>query len=142
MKSSLILLLIVVTMHTVNAQETILGKSAIPVEIQNYLDKHFPGIEVLQVIQDNKPSGIDYEVYLKSMISLEFNGYFQIVEIESNNKLPDSVIPPAILNYVHEKFPDNFITEWELEKKHQQIQLDNKLELEFSLNGEFLRFDN
>jgi hypothetical protein len=61
---------------------------------------------------------------------------------DGTTQLPDSVIPTALLDYVKEKHPENFITDWELENKHQQIRLDNGLSLEFDLDGKFLRIDS
>ena len=56
--------------------------------------------------------------------------------------MPNSVIPEKILQYVTTNYPTNFITDWELDDKNQQVQLDNGLDLEFKMNGDFLRIDN
>ena len=39
-------------------------------------------------------------------------------------------------------YPDNFITDWELDDKKQKVKLDNGLELEFNKEGNFLKLDN
>lgn len=87
---------------------------------------------------------IEYEVKLDNAIELEFNSKNQVKEIKSRSgiKLPDSVIPPSILSYVKANYRQNSIVEWELKKKKQEIELENGIELEFDLNGKFLRIDD
>jgi len=56
--------------------------------------------------------------------------------------LPNSVIPEKILQYVTVNYPTNFITDWKLDGKNQEVQLDNGLNLEFNIKGDFLRIDS
>ncbi len=84
------------------------------------------------------PSAI---IAYKTTVALDFNSSYEITDIDGTTQLPDSVIPQAILDYVAQSYPANFITDWELERNHQQIELNNGLELEFELNGAFIRID-
>ncbi|MDT4872912.1 putative beta-lactamase-inhibitor-like, PepSY-like [compost metagenome] len=79
---------------------------------------------------------------LEGNITLEFNKKHQVTSIESRNALPDSVIPEKILSYIKATYPDNHILQWELDDNRQQVELDNKLELEFNKAGDFLRIDS
>ena len=62
--------------------------------------------------------------------------------MEGNEALPDSVIPSAILSYVQDNYPSEFIKNWNLEKTVQEIKLSNDITLEFDRNGNFLRIDS
>jgi len=73
---------------------------------------------------------------------LEFNSDKEIVDIEAKSKLPDSVIPDLILQYVIKNYPDNYIIKWELEYKRQEVKLNNGLELVFNMDGSFLWIDD
>jgi hypothetical protein len=79
---------------------------------------------------------------LDNFIKLEFSHEKEIVEIDGSIKLPDSVIPANILSYVSSNYADSYITGWELEGGYQQIQLNNHVEIEFNLEGEFIRLDD
>jgi len=83
-----------------------------------------------------------YDVVLDNNTVLEFNRKKEVTEIKSTSKLPDSVIPVKISQYVESNFPGNYINEWELEDKHQQVGIDNGLDLEFTLSGDFIRIDD
>lgn len=123
-------------------KETTLTDSKIPEEINKFVSTHFPDHEILQVTKEKDDFITSYKVILEGNISLEFDRKKNITEIDSDTRLPDSVIPEKILQYVNTHYPDNFITDWELEDKHQQVGLDNDLDLEFSMEGEFIRIDD
>lgn len=119
--------------------EVILKDSEIPVTIKNYLETHFINNTIILVIKEIDDNETIYEVYLNNKIELEFNGSFEVISIESAIKLPDSVIPETILTFVSTNYPNNFIIEWDLEGTSQQVELNNELELEFNLTGDFIK---
>ena len=123
-------------------KETILSSSKIPTEISDYVSTHFPNKKILQVVEDVDMTTKTYDVILEENINLEFNRKKEIISIEALSKLPESVIHPKISQYVDVNFPDNFITEWQLEKKHQEINLNNGLDLVFTMDGDFKKIDN
>lgn len=122
-------------------KDKVLLTSEIPEEIRNYISTHFPDNSIQHVTKEKDDFTVTYDVLLDGNTSLEFNRKKEIIDIDGTTKLPDSVIPEKILQYVATDYPDNFITDWELEDKHQQVGLDNDLDLEFSMEGEFIRFD-
>lgn len=122
-------------------KDKVLLTSEIPEEIRSYISTHFPDNSIQQVKKEKDDFTVTYGVLLDGNTSLEFNRKKEIIDIDGTTKLPDSVIPEKILQYVATDYPDNFITDWELEDKHQQVGLDNDLDLEFSMEGEFIRFD-
>ena len=68
--------------------------------------------------------------------------YADIIEIDGSSRLPESVIPVKILDYVNQNYSGNYITDWEIDGKNQQVGLENDLDLEFNMSGEFLRIDS
>ncbi len=122
-------------------KEVNISDSEIPSEIVDYVNTHFMGIKILQATQEKEGIFKKYEIYLEGGIFLEFNRKKEIIEIESSNKLPDSVIPEKIRQYVADKFAENFITDWKKERNEQKVELDNESEIIFTKDGAFLRFD-
>ncbi|MFA5650066.1 MAG: PepSY-like domain-containing protein [Proteiniphilum sp.] len=123
-------------------QEKVLTASEIPSEITEYVSTHFPNNNLLQAVEDRDGFTRTYDVVLSDNITLEFNRKKEITDIDGNAQLPDSVIPTEISLYVATNFPNNVITDWELEDRHQQVGLDNGADLEFTMNGDFIRIDN
>lgn len=124
------------------AQDGVVPFKEVPVTIQNYVGTHFPNTKVKQAKIDYEGLTKEYDIHLDGDITLEFDTKNKIKEIKSIAKLPESVISSKISEYVKVKYPNNYIIEWELDKTHQSVKLDNKTELEFSLKGKFLRIDN
>lgn len=128
---------------TSTAQETVISGKDIPGEITAYVTKYFPAQKLVRAVKDMDDRKIKYEIRLDDRTKLEFNSKRQVTEIDGRSKLPDAVIPARILSYVKTNYPDQFITDWELEgRRKQQVELNNDLTLEFNMAGDFLRMDD
>ncbi len=123
-------------------KEEISPLTDIPSEISNYVSTHFPENPIIQAIKDTDGFELTYDITLEGGLFLEFNRKKEVIDIEGLTKLPDSVIPAKLLEYATTNYPDNYIIGWELDDRNQQIKLENGLELEFNMNGDFLRIDN
>lgn len=110
----------------------------LPSFINEYIKTHFASRRILKAVQGRNGFRKTYDVFLDGEISLEFNHKGEAIEIEGSSKLPDSVIPQNIIDFISINYPDNVIIEWELEGRTQEIELDSGLELIFDVNGEFL----
>ncbi|OEI81254.1 hypothetical protein AST99_05800 [Formosa algae] len=124
-----------------SSNEVLLTDDEIPSEITTYVSTHFDTSTITRAEKETENSGITYEVLLDLNYQLEFNSDLEIVEIDGITALPDSVIPELILEYVTTNYPNQVITDWELETNYQQVELNNGYELEFELNGDFIRLD-
>jgi hypothetical protein len=123
-------------------KETVLPSSELPDAISSWIQTHFPDNAILQIIKDVDGFTRTYDISLEGNIQLEFNRKGNIIDIDSDTRLPDSVIPIKILSYVTTNFPSQFITDWELDDRNQKVGLDNGLDLVFSKDGDFLRIDD
>lgn len=123
-------------------KEEVIPTSDLPSEIKSYITTHFPNNTIVQVINDRDGLTKTYDILLSESISLEFNRKKEIIDIDGVAQLPNSVIPEKIRQYVTTNYSTNLITDWELDDKNQQVQLDNGIDLEFNMKGDFLRIDN
>ncbi|AOM79136.1 PepSY-like domain-containing protein [Pedobacter steynii] len=106
-----------------------------------YVNTHFSGVAISQIIKDKEGLSHEYEVILANGVKLEFNANGEVESIKSLKQLPDSVIPAKILTYVKANYPAEQITEWESDVNDQEVQLTSGMELKFSKAGDFLRID-
>lgn len=143
MKKTVILFLItIVAVASSCEKDTVLDAGDIPEEIETFVATHFGAQSIIQVISERDDLRKSYNVLLDNYVSLEFNNKKEITSIESVEKLPDSVIPDAILEYVTGAYADNYIVGWELDDRNQQVELDNGVEIEFSKSGKFIKIDD
>ena len=123
-------------------KETILPEHNLPGEIVTFVNTHFPENPVVQAVKEKDDFELSYKVILNGGFVLEFNRKKEITDIDGVVRLPDSVVPSSILSYVATHFPDQYIIGWERDSRSQQVTLVSGIELDFSMNGEFLRIDS
>ncbi len=121
--------------------EKVVPASDLPSEINSYIESHFSSYPVVQVIKDNDGFKHSFDVTLRDGYHLEFDSKNRIVDIEGMQRLPDTVIPEKLLQYVSLNYPSGFVICWELDNLNQQIKLDSHIELIFNMDGDFLRID-
>lgn len=114
----------------------------LPTAVTDYVATHFEEHDIIRAVEDKDHGTLSYDVYLSDYVQLEFNSSSNITEIDGVHALPASVIPEPIRNYVGEHYPEKYISDWEHEGNYQQVELNNSIELEFTLNGEFIRVDH
>ncbi|HLV52630.1 MAG TPA: PepSY-like domain-containing protein [Cryomorphaceae bacterium] len=124
------------------SQKVVLNPPEIPAEITKFVETHFPDTPIAIATLDNDDRNAEYEILLKDRTKLEFDHNFQLEKAESLNALPNSMFPQSVLDYVSANYPNSKITEWDIDRNDQEIELDNELELKFDKQGNFLRLDN
>lgn len=81
---------------------------------------HFSEQNISQVVKDKDRKSVSFDVVLDNGIDLDFREDGTCTSIEGFIQLPDSVIPEDILAYVNANYPENFITEWQLDGREQE----------------------
>ena len=123
-------------------KETIIDSSSLPESSRTFITQHFADQTILQVKKDRDGFKMDYEVLLSQSTSLEFFKNGGIKEINTPVSIPDAALPSKIVDYAQTNYGNNFIVKWSLEKKKQEVKLDNGIELEFDTDGNFKQLDN
>lgn len=134
---TLLTTLLLFGMMTMNATDKIIPTSEIPNSIKTYVKTHFPKQSITKAEIDIEGTKKEYEIKLNNLTELKFDANYKIRKIDANVALPATVIPAKIRTYIKTNYPNQTITDWELKANSQEIELDNGLELNFSLNGDF-----
>lgn len=107
--------------------------------VQNYFDVN----QVSYVTEDVELLGKEYEVRLTDGAKLEFKSDGSLKKIDCQyNPVPEALIPALVLEQVKAKFPQNFIIEWGEDDWGWKAELNNKLELKFNRNFDFVGIDD
>jgi hypothetical protein len=115
----------------------------LPETAQMFIDKHFANIDILYAKAERDMGVItSYDVMLDSDIKLEFNrkGEWESVDCH-RSRVPDSLLPKGVLDYVNKKFTKAYVVEIERDIQGYDVKLNNDLDLEFDRDGNFLRID-
>ncbi len=113
----------------------------LPTTAQTFINTHFADATVSSVVKEYDDLTYHYEVYLSDGTHLEFkkNGEWKSVENRTSG-VPKSVIPTKILDYIATNYSDCFVIDIERDRQYD-VELNNDLDLDFNLDGDFIRID-
>ncbi len=123
------------------AQEKRIETNELPLISRAFIQEHFPDQHILVAVKESDNLSHTFEVMLDNQTKLEFSKNGKVNSVSSKSKLPDSLIPASILNYVKTNYANAYITEWEIEKGIQTVELNNDIDLKFSKKGKYMGLD-
>lgn len=124
---------------TVNSQKKI-AVSELPKESQQFLKQYFSHSSVDIAKKDAEHGEKGYEVILKDGTEIEFWKDGSYREVDGDDKpIPTEFIPKEIKDYVAKHYPNEKITHIDYGHKDLDVDLTNKIDLEFTKDGKILK---
>lgn len=120
------------------------NESRLPAISKQFIKKHFPNDKISYVVIDVDGLRTTFEVMLTNGKEIEFYKNGDWKEIDGKKlAIPESIIAPSILAHISENF-ENDVYVVQIEKKFwgMEVELSNKLEIDFTSKGKFIRYDN
>lgn len=121
------------------------NQNELPEEAKNFINTHFSNATIEETEKNDSWYNLDknemYEVKLSNGTKLDFNREGEVTEIDGDERIPDAALPSPIVAYIEANFSGAHITGWELDNDEQEVELSDGTELEFSLEGQFLKED-
>lgn len=142
MKKVLFAIVCLFALSTQTFADRPVSATELPTKVQEFLKAHFPGTEVSYAKQDSDWFERDYTVVLTNGSKLEFSSKGEWKEIDcEHGRVPESILPTEIKNHLAENQKAHYVVEFKKDRRHYDVKLSNKLEMEFNLNGKLLRYD-
>jgi hypothetical protein len=126
----------------VNAQDKKITAAQLPAAAQTFIKQHFKGQTVSSALLDKEMFDNDYETVLSNEVKINFDTNGNWDQIESATGLPASVIPKAINTYLATNYKGQKVVQIDRKRAGYDIELAGSTELEFDVNGKFLRIDD
>lgn len=123
------------------AQESVVTERELPIVVKKSIAKYFGKKKISNIVKDVEDGRVVYDLYFGDQTEAEFTKGGELKEAKNYRGLPSTAIPAKLQVYVKKNYPNSVIVKWEKNRNKQEVELNNGLELEFSLNGEFLRVD-
>lgn len=112
----------------------------LPQPAQEFLKKHFSNTSIDVVKKDAEHGEKGYEVKLKDGTEVEFWKDGSYREVDGGDKpIPTAFIPQSVKDYVAKKHPNEKITHIDYGHKDLDVDLTNKIDLEFTKEGKILK---
>ncbi|WP_456312119.1 PepSY-like domain-containing protein [Pseudomonas shirazensis] len=126
---------------TTNAQKKI-ELTELPKTSQDFIKKYFSHTTVDVVKKDAEHGEKGYEVKLKDGTEVEFWKDGSYREVDGGDKpIPTDFIPQSVKDYVAKNYPNEKITHIDYGHKDLDVDLTNKIDLEFTKEGKFIKGD-
>ena len=118
-------------------------ENEMPEKVKAFMAQHYPNIAVSKYEMKSKTTGNEYEVKLDNGVEVEFDNAENWTEIKDYNGVPAALVPAKISSYVNQNYKDIKIKSLEkkMDKNRIDVDLLNGVELEFDMDGTFLRID-
>ncbi|QBZ99156.1 PepSY-like domain-containing protein [Flavobacterium sangjuense] len=126
---------------TVSAQKKI-TVSELPPGAEDFIKQYFPNTTIDIAKKDWEHGEKGYEVILSDGTEVEFWKDGKWREVDGRKKpIPTGFIDKSIVDYVTKNYPNNKITHIDYGHKDVDVDLTEKIDLEFSKEGKFLEED-
>lgn len=114
----------------------------LPKQAQQFINHHFKNNKLSYAKQDTDLFDGDYEVMLVNGCKIEFkkNGEWKEVKC-SKEGVPTEVIPARIKAYTDSHHQESRVIQIERSSRKYEVKLADGKELEFTLKGNFKRYD-
>ena len=121
--------------------EVVLAEN-LPREVTTFVQTHFPGVEILNVIKDySGRKAYDFEIRLDDGTRLEISKVGEWKDVENYKKgVPSSIIPAEILAYVADNHPEAIVISIDRERGFE-VGLNVGVDIYFDQSGNFSRYD-
>ena len=121
--------------------EVVLAEN-LPREVTTFVQTHFPGVEILNVIKDySGRKAYDFEIKLDDGTRLEISKGGEWKDVENYKKgVPSSIIPAEILAYVADNHPEAIVISIDRERGFE-VGLNVGVDIYFDQSGNFSRYD-
>lgn len=130
----------------VDPNETVISANNLPVNAQNFVSQNFGNMEFIHAIKEVERNITTYNIQLKDGTKIEFtdNGDWTEVKNGLGKVIPNKFFPENIKKYLQTKYPKIDAKSIEMDTKDKEIKvelLENKVDLKFDLNGNFIKID-
>ncbi|KGO89503.1 PepSY-like domain-containing protein [Flavobacterium suncheonense] len=123
-----------------DAQGRKIDPSQLPEGAHTFLKEHFPNKTIVRATKDWEHGEKGFEVWLNDGTEVEFWKDGSYREVDGHGKpIPTAYILPSITEYVKAKYPNEKITHIDWGHKDLDVDLTNKIDLEFDKNGNILK---
>lgn len=124
------------------ADDKPISADQLPDAAKTFIKANYPTENILYASKEDGLIYPDYEVTLANGVHVEFYSDGALKSIESREGVPADLIPVQIVELVKVRYPDAYFVQYEVDKRHFEVKLSNRLELKFSRNYNLMEIDD
>lgn len=117
---------------------------SLPQSAQMFVKTYYPDRGVSVVLKDKNIFDRDYEVVFSDGANIDFTSKGEWTEVEDRDMdgVPQAILPAGIMTFVTNSHPDQVIVKISKDDRRYEVELSNRIELEFDSNGQLVGYDD
>lgn len=115
---------------------------ALPVGAKQFIVNNFGADNIISVEYDKDLKGAEYEVKFSNGAEINFDKNGNWDEITVPGGISRDLIPEKVYNYVQTHHVNALIISMDKDRREFDVELNNGLDLVFSNNYDFIRYDD
>lgn len=114
-----------------------------PAEVSAFVNTHFGDKVISEVIRDSDNGITEYEIKFKGGDEIEVyaDGAWKEIDCRKSH-VPAALVPDKIAEYVAANYPNEKIIKIDRDYNGYDIELSNRLDIDFNIEGDFLHIDH
>ncbi len=130
-------LLLVASLSTAQQKN---NAAQLPQKAKDFVSQHFAKTTIQSTSSEIEHNRTEFEVKLANGVEIEFDdkGNWHSVD-GNNNDIPTDFIDSKIVSYVKTNFPNDAITQVDIDPNDIEVELKSDTELKFDRKGNFIR---
>lgn len=137
-----VLALLTIGIASCNNETTTSDMESVPGTVQQVVTENFSAPVVSVTTEDAALGVSEYEIYLNDGTKVSFAGEeWDEVEMPAGQAVPATFVIAPISEYVTATYPGQNIVKIEKDRKGYEIKLANGVEIDFDVNGNFIKVD-
>ena len=124
--------------------DTPINPADLPEAARTFITATFPNDPIVLAERDKDLLRTEYSVELQSGTEIDFDAKGNWEDVSCKHLpggVPASVIPQKVREYVAANYPNQTIKEISRDRRKIEVELSSDTDLEFDINGKFLRID-
>lgn len=118
-----------------------INPNKLPDSAERFIQANFVDAGITSVMKEYDDLSYHYDVFLSDGTSITFSRNGEWKEVENRiDGVPTSILPEKMSSYLATNYANNFVVAVERDRRYD-VELNNDLDLDFDLNGNFLRID-
>lgn len=115
----------------------------LPMAAQQTIKKHFADRQIALAKMEMEFLGKSYDVIFTNGDKIEFDGRGKWTDIDcKRSQVPDALVPTTIGTFVKKNYPQATILKIEWNRRTYEVELSNRLELEFDKSFRLIDIDD
>lgn len=140
----LIVILSMISIGSFAQKDKKIELNELPQKAQVFIKQNFTKEKAQQILKETgELIDTGYDVVFKNKLKIKFDRKGDWKEVDGKRSpIPTDFIPDKIIKYIQRSFPNNYVVKIEREKRKYEVEITNGLELEFDLDGNFIKIDS